>query len=190
MSEIPQRRKRWSLTREALDALLGRLGEDRESAGSRFEALRHKLVQYFSYDGRAYPDRWADETLDRVAKRLAEGTAVDEVEIFARGVARMVLREARLLESRERSVKEPTAADTSARERDARCLEDCIAALAPEARRLVEQYYLGSPESRVAARKMLAAKLGISMDALRSRALRIRRELENCVAACREKDQL
>jgi hypothetical protein len=183
----PTPRRRWSLTQQAFDALLDRLGPDREQAGVKFEELRRKLVQYFSYEGCALPDRWADETLDRVAKRLSDGSPIEEIHVFTRGVARMVLREARLADARDRNVKEIPNPQRGGKERDAECLEDCIASLPSAARELVEGYYLGDPESRVTARKSLAVRMGINMEALRSRALRVRRQLESCLKECRDK---
>jgi hypothetical protein len=177
------------LTQLAFDTFLERLDPDRENAGAQFETLRHKLLQYFSYEGCSLPDRWADETLDRVAKRLADGSPIEEINVYTRGVARMVLREARLAETRERSVHTLPSPSPSAGEREAACLDGCIEKLRREARELVEGYYLGSPESRIAARKTLALRMGINMDALRSRALRVRRQLEICLEDCREKQE-
>jgi hypothetical protein len=183
----PSNRRRWALTQEAFDALLQRLGPDRESAAVAFESLRRKLLQFFTYEACAFPDRWADETLDRVAKRLSEGSPIEEVPIYARGVARMVLREARLLENRERNLRTLPLPASPPDERSASCLDECLAVLAPAARDLVEHYYLGFPMSRASARKALAGRLGINMDALRGRALRIRRQLEACLEDCLEK---
>jgi DNA-directed RNA polymerase specialized sigma24 family protein len=184
-------RQRWSLNQQAFDALLGHLDPDREKAGLRFEVLRRKLLQYFSYEACRQPDKWADETLDRVAKRIADGTLIEDVNVFTRGVARLVLREARLAESRDHAITEITAhvaaTNKEEDEADAACLEACIAALPPATRDLVEHYYLAAGESRPAARKALAARLGIEMDALRTRALRARRQLEFCLQQCREK---
>jgi DNA-directed RNA polymerase specialized sigma24 family protein len=189
LNEALPARKRWSLNQQAFDALLARLASDRETAGRKFESLRRRLLQYFSYESCVFPDKWADETLDRVAKRISEGAPIDDVDVFTRGVARMVLREARLAENRDRNLTELPVPDPSGDERDAACLDDCTAALSPAARDLVLQYFLGTCSSRPAARKALAAKLGIEMDALRSRALRARRQLEACVRECREKQQ-
>ena len=177
------------MTQQAFDALLERLDPDRERAGALFEVLRHKLLQFFSYEGCTLPDHWADETLDRVAKRLSEGSPVEEINIFTRGVARMILREARLAETRTRSIRELPVVSNDAVEQDAACLDGCIAELSSSSRELVEEYYLGTSESRVAGRKALAIRMGVNMEALRSRALRVRRQLEICLQDCREKYQ-
>jgi len=191
----PTTRTRWSLTQQAFDALLQRLDPDREKAGAKFEALRHKLLQFFSYETCSLPDHWADETLDRVAKRLSEGSLVEDLNVFTRGVARMVLREARLAETRTNNLKHLPVLDTAlnedaaenAAENDEACLEDCLSKLPTATQHLVQNYYLGSTASRIAARKAIAERMGITMEALRSRALRARRQLEICLQDCRKK---
>jgi DNA-directed RNA polymerase specialized sigma24 family protein len=177
------------LTQAAFDTLLLRLDSDRERAGERFEKLRHTLLQFFGYEGCALPDQWADETLDRLAKRLSEGSAVEDVGAFTRGISKMVLREARAAERREREIEPlPRPESPVLLERDASCLEVCLKKLPAESLALVEQYYFSASKSQAEARSALAQKLGITQEALRSRALRIRKQLERCVQDCRESD--
>jgi DNA-directed RNA polymerase specialized sigma24 family protein len=59
-------------------------------------------------------------------------------------------------------------------------IENCLAALPPDRRNMIERYY-------GADRNALARELGVSMNALRNRALRIREELFNCVVRKRDK---
>ena len=62
---------------EPFEALLLRLGSDRETAGERYLQLRQRLVAVFEYRHCPRPEELADETLDRVARRLQEmGSAV------------------------------------------------------------------------------------------------------------------
>jgi hypothetical protein len=189
VQESTGRRTRWRLTQAAFDTLLLRLDVDREQAGERFEKLRHALLQFFGYEGCALPDRWADETLDRLAKRLSEGSVVEDVGAFTRGISKMVLREARVAERREREVEPSRRPDSPVLlERDASCLDACLKKLPAENFALVEQYYFSASKSQAEARRTLAQKLGITQEALRSRALRIRKQLELCVESCRESD--
>jgi hypothetical protein len=182
-------RARWRLTQEAFDTLLLRLDSDRERAGERFEKLRHNLLQFFGYEGCAFPDQWADETLDRLARRLSDGSAVEDVGAFTRGISRMVLLEARAWERRERQVEPLRRPDPRVgAERDAACLEICLKKLLPENLALVEQYYFSVSKSQAETRRVLAQKLGITQEALRSRALRIRKQLERCMLDCRESE--
>ena len=45
---------------------------DREAAGARYEQLRRRLLAIFSYRHCPHPEELADETLDRVARKLRE----------------------------------------------------------------------------------------------------------------------
>lgn len=189
VSNGPATRQRWLLTREALDALLLRLSPDRDEAARQFELLRRKLLQFFTYEACRFPDRWADETLDRLAKRLVEGEPVDDVNGFVRGASRLVLKEAQLIEQRDRAAAAaavPLMAEPTRAESDARCLERCLAQLPAEQRSLVEAYYTGDMQARISGRKELAARFGMTVEALRSRAFRIRRQLEDCFFQCRD----
>jgi RNA polymerase sigma factor (sigma-70 family) len=182
-----------SLTREGLDALLAVLDADRQRAGERYEEIRRRLVKLFECRGVADPDEAADETMDRVARRLAEGEHIraGEPAAYIHGVARNVLRERwrRQQERRDASAAAPEPyarpeEDAAELESRLQCLERCLAALTPESRRLVRAYYAQGSGWDSAARKELAASLGITSNALWVRAHRLRVRLERCVADC------
>jgi DNA-directed RNA polymerase specialized sigma24 family protein len=182
-------RLKWELTQQAFDALLQRLGDTPESAGERFESLRARLLNFFSYESCAFPEQWADETLDRVAKRISEGTAIENINAFTSAVARNVLREARLADRLERNaINESVPDPPEDRERGFECLAKCLKRLPHEARALIEGYYGCGFHEQAEARQKLAARFGISIDNLRTRALRVRKELEHCVSGCLEHD--
>jgi DNA-directed RNA polymerase specialized sigma24 family protein len=77
------------------------------------------------------------------------------------------------------SVAEP---DETEREHD--CLDKCLEQLATKNRDLVTRYYQGEKRSKIENRKKLAQELEITLDALRIRAHRIRRQLQQCVFQC------
>src|SRR6185295_15265897 len=60
-----------------------------------YERLRRRLLLYFQVQAPTDAEAAADETLDRLARRLDEGTAIDNLPLFALGIARNVLRELR-----------------------------------------------------------------------------------------------
>ncbi|MGH9584162.1 MAG: hypothetical protein ACRD4O_14635 [Bryobacteraceae bacterium] len=68
-----QTRRRWTLTEGAFRVLIERLDPEPETAARRFQALHSKLSVYFTYERCSYPEHLADQTLDRVAKKLSEG---------------------------------------------------------------------------------------------------------------------
>jgi RNA polymerase sigma factor (sigma-70 family) len=175
----------WELTREALDGLLQALGEDRNAAGRRYEILRRKLIDLFAWRCSEGPEELADETLNRLARRLIQGEPVEKIESYALGIARMLLKEtARRREQRDIALREiqilqPDAAeDTEILEAFERCLD----ALPQSSRTLIARYYSGE-------RAALARELGVSVNTMRTRALRIRRKLYQCVNSNRRNER-
>lgn len=182
------RQEHWQLSSEAFSRLLGALDPDVEAAGARYEELRRTLVRFFEWRGAWEPETLADETLDRVARRIEGGEAVRDVSGYARGVARLLLLEdqkrarRRPVELLERHAATPAPVDDTP---DAvPCLERCLDALQDGSRRLIVRYYQDSGGSSLKSRRQLAAEVGIPPGALRSRAQRIRDRLESCVRAC------
>jgi DNA-directed RNA polymerase specialized sigma24 family protein len=190
-----------SLTREGLEALLAYLDTDRERAGEKYEKIRRRLVKLFECRGVLLPEEPADETMDRVARRLAAGEQIRAAEpaAYFYGVARNILRErwARERERREDPGLAPTAPevepepDPDDAESRATCLGKCLATLPLETRRLVMEYYRqGVGARKISGRKDLAAKLGISVNMLWVRAHRARSRLERCVRDCLEREDV
>jgi RNA polymerase sigma factor (sigma-70 family) len=188
------------LTREGLDTLLAALDADRERAGEKYQAIRRRLVKFFEWRRCPSPEDFADETIDRVGRRVAQGEQIQASDpgSYFYGVARNVLRES--WRRSRRHEDEPLAArpeptdDPARRERDEQaaregerrlaCLEGCLERLAPESRRLLLEYYEGEKGPRIARRQALADQLGIAPNALRIRVHRLRERLEPCVRAC------
>jgi DNA-directed RNA polymerase specialized sigma24 family protein len=172
----------------AFGALLARLSTDGGDA-SAYEALRRRLIQFFKLHVPAEADDLADVVLDRLARRIHEGIDVASVPSYALGIARMVLHEAYAKSARRHLAEaDPTLAPDEDSADDARDLESVLAALrscleaaGATARGLILAYYGGDGALRIATRKRLADEHGISLNALRNRALRLRDALEECV---------
>jgi hypothetical protein len=64
--------KDWSPTRGAFRQFLNWLDEGVDSDGERYLEMRRRLVAYFDRKNCLTPDELADETLNRVARRLEE----------------------------------------------------------------------------------------------------------------------
>jgi len=176
------------LTAGAFASLLTRLDPDAERAGSAYGHLRRVLVSFFAWRGAATPEDCADETLDRLARRLDDGVAVEDVPRFAHGIARMVLLEHwRRPDARDVPLEERASGPAmEAPDDDAlpQCLDRCLDELAPASRDLILAYYGGDGRSRIDRRKRMAQALGVSENALRSRAQRLRDQLERCITRC------
>lgn len=178
----------WTLSAPAFTALLNRLDPNPAAAAEKYEQLRRALRKLFAWKGDLDPDAGADETLDRLARRLERGEPIADVPSFARGVARLV----RLERQRQpmmvdmEATREPAA---PARQDDgpwAECLEGCLDALPQDERDLILAYYVGQGASRIAARATMAQAMGLSDNALRHRAQRLRDRLRSCAEACAE----
>jgi DNA-directed RNA polymerase specialized sigma24 family protein len=177
-----------TLTAVDFTRLLGRLHPDAEQAGQEYERLRRALVKFFDWRGAAVPEECADETLDRLAKRLQE-TVVDDVRHYAHGIARLVLLERRrgpTMTSIDAHPNVATVLPTMVAEDDRLhdCLERCLSQFPEDSRSLMVRYYEGDGSGRIEGRRRLAGTMGLSDNALRSRVQRLRDRLESCVYAC------
>lgn len=180
----------WRLTSSALGLLMARLDADPAIAGQRYEHLRRALQKFFTWQGDPDPDHAADETLDRVARRLDQGSPIDDVPTFAHGVARMVR-----LERQRRRAQHPTVTDEGAAEQLASpppapedatldCLQHCLSALAEDERDVILRYYTGDRRAKIDGRARLAQELGVSENALRHRVQRLRERVKGCAREC------
>jgi DNA-directed RNA polymerase specialized sigma24 family protein len=183
-------KKEWILTKEAFDRFLGMLDIDREQAGQKYETVRLRLVKYFQWNGAIEPDREADETLNRVARKIEEGANVYNLNAYIHGVAKLVKAEwlknpiRRQLEIEEAyGLAAKVEEDIDMSERRV-CLDQCLEHLSEESREIIITYYENEKGKRIKCRKQLAARLGITSNALRINAHRIRIGLEACVRNC------
>jgi DNA-directed RNA polymerase specialized sigma24 family protein len=177
------------LTAGAFSSLLTRLAPDAERAGSAYEHLRRALVSFFAWRGAATPEECADETLDRLGKRLEGGAVVEDLPGFARGIARLVLLEHwRRPDARgvPLDVGSPprVTAESAPDDALADCLDHCLGELPHDGRDLILGYYRAEGRNRIDARKRMAQALGVSESALRNRAQRLRDQLARCVTDC------
>src|SRR5262245_3040493 len=99
-------RQKWSLTQDALDRLLALLGPDRDIAADRYLRIRRDLVRLFEWRGCSTPDEYADETINRCARKIAEGEEIRDIKTYSVGVARMLLHEMAREQGRQRPLDE------------------------------------------------------------------------------------
>jgi len=174
------------------ERLLARLDADPARAEAEFARFRRSLSKFFDWRGAHWPEDCADETLDRLARKLEEGVEVLDVPAFARGIAKLVLQEAarsqeRLtpLEALEARGAVPAAAEERGRDEPlAGHLDRCLESLAHDARAMVLSYYGGGKgKGKIEGRRRLARDHRLSDNALRSRVQRLRDQLEDCVRA-------
>jgi DNA-directed RNA polymerase specialized sigma24 family protein len=178
------------LSARGLARLLERLDSDPDRAARAYETLRLTLVKLFGWRGARMPEECADETLDRLARKLDEASRIEDVNTFALGIARLVLLEqwrhgeARAVPAGEAHLERLVAPATADEEPRRDCMERCLEELPPESRDLVLQYYGEDGRSKIETRRRLAERRGLSDNALRSRVQRLRERLGRCVATC------
>ena len=184
-------------TRRAFERLLVWLDEGVDSGGRRYLETRARLVRYFQYKRCSTPDELADETLNRVARRLEEaGQIVDTPPArYCYIVAKFVLLEHLRRPDPQSLERVPTigpladaaggSSEAARRERLLDCLDRCMRTLPQDEAQLILDYYRGEQRTKIEQRRRLAAERQLSANALKIRACRIRDKLEACINACR-----
>ena len=187
MADLVSVKKQWSLTKEAFDSLLSWLDPDREWAGEKYEVIRARLIKVFAYRGCHTPEELADETINRVAKKIDEvAESYDgEPALYFYGVAQMIHLEY-LRRKTEPALPAVNLPEDS--EQEHQCLDECLDRLTGPNRELILQYYTDESRARINNRKQLASRLGIGLNALRIRAHRVRDSLENCMELCMKEE--
>ena len=195
----PAVKKDWAPSEGAFRALLAWLDGGLDSRGENYLEMRRRLAAYFRRRNCDGPDDLADDTLNRVARRLeeVEGRTDGPPGRYCYIVAKFVFLEH--LRARDKGPIDPTMlaerVDASARtalehhddqQMRLACLERCLDGLTTQERELILEYY-GRGEGRTAdRRRALATRLSLTMNALAIRACRIRDALEACVRSCEE----
>jgi DNA-directed RNA polymerase specialized sigma24 family protein len=178
--------KQWTLSQSSFDAFLANLDADRERAGQKYEAIRARLVKFFEWRACEFADGLADETLDRVARKIDSGEQINDCVNYTYAVARLVFMESLKRQSRKQAVVIKMPVRTELNDEDSRlnCLEICLEKLSEKNRTMILHYYRDDKQAKIDYRKKLAETLGISLNALRIKTLRVRSKLEECVFKC------
>ena len=180
----------WVLTQAAFDGFLATLDRDRDKAGEKYEYIRFKLLKYFQWCGSNAPDIDADETINRVTRRIYEGQDVYNLTGYIYGVAKLVHAESLKRRNRRETLDEGSFIELSSTGVEVEaanyqeCLERCLRCLSDEDREIITEYYRYKKTEKIDCRKRLAARLGISLNTLRVKMHRQRVNLEACVEKC------
>lgn len=193
----PALKKNWGPDESSFRQLLTWFDQGIDSNGERYLEIRRRLVSYFERKNCVFPDDLADDTLNRVARRLQEEGRIEDASpahycyIVAKFVFMEYLRRPDRAHSSldELSDPEHLAAvasvpadfESEMAPQTIDALEQCLESLQPEERVLILEYYRGEQHSKIVARRELAERLGLSMNALSIRACRLRAKLESCM---------
>jgi DNA-directed RNA polymerase specialized sigma24 family protein len=186
----------WLPTESAFRRFLAWLDEGQDSNGERYLEMRRRLVRYFDQKQCVTADELADETLNRVVRRLEEVETITDVTPahYCYIVAKFVLLEhLRLVrhevnsddsdfDSAVSAASNPPPDQTTQKRLD--CLDLCLQKLVAGERDLILEYYRGERSEKIQRRRELAEQLELSTNALSIRACRIRDRLEECVGKC------
>jgi RNA polymerase sigma factor (sigma-70 family) len=196
-SSIPrlQQIRTWTPSADGFQEFLQWLDEGRDSGGTRYLEMRRRLAGYFDRKNCDHPDDLADETLNRVMRRFHEDDSLRNTQparycyIVAKFVFLEHLRRPKRadsdLELLERIPAKPTSnqspGEPDHHESLLACLDCCLQKLDPLDRALILEYYVGEQRAKIECRRQIAAKLGLTMNAISIRACRIRDKLEACM---------
>jgi DNA-directed RNA polymerase specialized sigma24 family protein len=184
------------------------LDEGTDSDGQRYLEVRRRLELYFDRKNCVAPGELADETLNRVARKLEESGEITDVGplqycyIVAKYVFLETLRaEKRAPFHRPLSGSNPSGLPVQSapllegdsapkhKEKIAGGLEDCLKNLSTAERELIVEYYSGHQRDEIERRAALATQLGLTANGLSSRASRVRQKLEACVETSMKKNE-
>lgn len=195
-------KKDWTLSPSAFNKFLAWLDEGVDSEGQKYLEMRQRLVSYFDRKNCLSPNALADETMNRVARRLEEEDKIETETpakycyIVARFVFMEYLRSApkenvsideiTLKQQHKTLVAAEQNEEIEIKEKNLNCLEKCVENLEPEHRQMIISYYFGEERVKIENRRNLAKNLGITINALSVRTCRLRDKLEACVRKCVE----
>ena len=191
----------WEPTEKVFQKFLHWLDEGTDSDGQRYLEVRRRLELYFDRKNCVAPAELADETLNRVARKLEENGEITEVAPlqYCYIIAKFVFLETLRAEKRAPFYRPLTChatrgnlsgqsatlleadAGSDQKERIADCLQRCLENLSTADRELIVEYYRGQQRSKIERRAALATRLGVTANALSIRACRVRQRLEVCI---------
>jgi RNA polymerase sigma factor (sigma-70 family) len=182
-----------------------RFDADLPKAAEKYESMRRQLVKFFECRNCEFAYELTDETINRVTRKISEGESIpaNSLSAYFYGVARNVLREARLnpeknaisidhLQALQHPSENPSTVNLEQAEKkrlDAllECLDGCLRELPEKERKIILVYYEGDLGQKIENRKKIAKRFRMNINNLRIRVYRIRAKLEQCVELCSNK---
>jgi RNA polymerase sigma factor (sigma-70 family) len=190
-ADFPPMKKNRDLTEDLFNLFLSWLDPDRDVAGKKYEAIRHELIRKFNGRQCRVSEELADQTFDRVIRRLPaiidsyQGDPSAYIYASARSVFFDHLEKGWSPLPEDLPDKTPLR-DDDQEERRSECQDMCVSQLAPDDRTLVLQYYREDKQAKIDHRRRLAEALGIEIETMRTRMHRLRSQLRRCVQECLE----
>lgn len=184
------------LDSEKFEKLLNWLNPDRETAGEKYESIRNRLIRIFNARGCFRAEELADDTIERVTKKIdnLSGTYEGEPAVYFYAVAKNVFMEytrapqtAELTDNYSHTESAEDDNEDDGAEGYHTCLDECLGELPRGQREFIIDFYKHTKAAKIAKRKQMAIDLGISQQTMRIRAFRIRDTLRWCISSCVER---
>jgi len=171
-------------------------GDDRDIV-ERFRSLQKKLIFFFERQRCSDPEELADETLERVVRKMCEGTEIQDLLRYSYGVAKNVFREYvrrekakhKYLDDQRHYTKaevEDDVADKAAQEQRLQCLEECKGRFNKQDYWILYEYYRYNGQRKLEHRRKMAEELKITRAALTLRVFHLKQRLRRCIDECLE----
>jgi len=176
-------------TPEEFEKMLVWLDSNRDKAGEKFSLIKTRLSRVFISRGCLDAESLADEVMNRVTVRIdaVKQTYPEPLRCclgFVDNVHHEYLRDEK---KRNAAVRPPTPRPADELEREDECLRECMRELTAAEQSLLRNYFQLAKETRVTERKKLAQELGLSPNALRCQAHRLRKRLRLRLHECLER---
>lgn len=191
MESDDQDPKHKMLDQEGFNRFLVWLDPDRELAGQKYENIRLRLTKLFFHRGCFNAEELADETIDRVIKKIsqiADDYVGDKASYFFGVAHKVYLESLRKRPADPQSFTEISAGED--KELHHTCLDMCLESLDSESRELILEYYSEEKQQKIDLRKEMAVRMGIPLNTLRMRAYRIKTGLYGCIVECLKKNDV
>lgn len=181
------------MTPADFDRLLKWLDEDETRAAEKYKSLHRRLARMFLARGAFAAEDLADQTFDRVTRRLPEiidgyeGDPAPYIFATARNIYFEFVKKPKPEPLPELSVASETEASENIYQT---CLKECLEKLPPEQKKLFIDYFLFENEKKSEYHEEMSQKLGITLNYLRTKIYRVRMKLEECVRECARQKSL
>lgn len=180
--------REWALTKEEFDRFIEWLDEDRDQAAAKYEVNRRRLITFFNCRGCNDPDSLADETINRVIRKLPSFSPTDEKAKIFYGFAKFVyLEQLRIIDPvplTEFLKLEVLPGIDIEQEHIYQCLGLCLQKQPSERQKMFTAYYLVEKNEKVEHHRKLAEEIGLTIDGLRKRIFDLKKKLGDCIKNC------
>ncbi len=159
---------------------------DRAVAAKTYDTIRTGLLRIFVSNRCKDPGELADETFERLAKRLEgiSSTYEGDPAKYCYGIARNLIHEDRKRREIPDGIFSEPPIDLISQDDVYECLLECLEFLTFDKQKLILDYHLYQGKARIDHHRQMATELSISEDDLRTRAHHIRVNLEKCILLC------